>query len=268
MENYSQTIPGSLEFPKLWRSPRWQTLRILPPSILGSYYYKGFFSITLMALVNAKYEFLFVDIGKNERNSDGGVIEKTEFHTRLRNGTLHLTTTEETVEGLSFVFVADDAFALGEQIFKPFPLKNLSREQIIYNYRLSRARHVVKNAFGIMSNRFRIFRTAINLSSHKIDMILHCCCCVLHNYLRRTSASYMPQSHLDREDTVCRKCHTWRVEKWHGGTHEYSLCTTTASYSTCTPNPSRLHGLLFGTLSCWMAERYLIVLCKCVMLSF
>lgn len=102
-------------------------------------------------------------------------------------------------KGLSFIFVADDAFALGEHILKP--LKNLSREQAIFNYRLSRARRVVGNACGIMSNRFRIFHTAINLSIHKIDTIVHCCC-VLHNYLHRTSASYKPQSNLDREGTV------------------------------------------------------------------
>lgn len=178
-------------------------VRITPPAKSGSFYYnyKGYFSIVLMAIVNAKYEFIFVDIGKNGRNSDGGVIEKTVFFHRLKNGLLNLPSQEDTVEGLNFIFVADDAFALSEHLLKPFALKNLTPDQKIFNYRLSRARRVVENAFGIMANRFRIFHTAINVAPHKIDTIVHCCC-VLHNFLRRTSSTYMPQSLVDREDTL------------------------------------------------------------------
>lgn len=178
-------------------------VRITPPAKSGSFYfnYKGYFSIVLMAIVNAKYEFIFVDIGKNGRNSDGGIIEKTEFYHRLKNGLLNLPPKEETVEGLNFVFVADDAFALSEHVLKPFPMKNLSNDQKIFNYRLSRARRVVENAFGIMANRFRIFHTAINVGPSKIDTIVHCCC-VLHNFLRRNASTYMPQSMVDREDTL------------------------------------------------------------------
>ncbi|CAH2007052.1 unnamed protein product [Acanthoscelides obtectus] len=36
-----------------------------------------------MALVNADYEFIFVDVGKNGRLSDGGVIESTKFYHKL-----------------------------------------------------------------------------------------------------------------------------------------------------------------------------------------
>ena len=53
----------------------------------------------------------------------------------------------------------------------------------IYNYRLSRARRVVENAFGIFTQKFRLFYGRIQLSpenAHKVVLAA----CVLHNYLR------------------------------------------------------------------------------------
>lgn len=189
-------------FPNCGGSIDGKHIRISPPAHSGSFYYnyKGFFSIILLAVVNANYEFMFVDVGKNGRNSDGGVIEETEFYQCLKKGSLNLPTSQETLENLNFVFLADDAFALGEHLLKPFPFRNLTREQRIYNYRLSRARRVVENAFGILANRFRIFLTTINLTVTKIDQIV-LCCCILHNFLRRNATKYVSIGAITGSDT-------------------------------------------------------------------
>ena len=43
------------------------------------YNYKGFFSIVLMAVADADYKFLFVDIGANGSCADSGVFKETNY---------------------------------------------------------------------------------------------------------------------------------------------------------------------------------------------
>lgn len=103
---------------------------------------------------------------------------------------LNLPTRDDTCENMNFAFVADDAFALIENILEPFPMRNVTLNQRIFNDRLSRACRVVEKAFWILANRFHLFLTSINMSMHKIDIIVPCCC-VLHNYLRQHSPAYI-----------------------------------------------------------------------------
>lgn len=143
-----------------------------------------------MAVVSANYEFLYVDVGKNGRMSDGGVFAETEFAQRLRLEDLGLPPAEENEEGLPFVFVADEAFGLGPHLMRPFPVRTLTHERRVFNYRLARARRVVENAFGIMASRFRLFLTAINMAEYKWNYII-LSCCILHNFLKRNSQTYL-----------------------------------------------------------------------------
>ena len=49
-------------------------------------------------------------------------------------------------------------FPLKDWIRCPYPGKSITEEQKMYNYRLSRDRRVIENAFGILVARWRIFR--------------------------------------------------------------------------------------------------------------
>nr|CAI5861403.1 unnamed protein product [Callosobruchus analis] len=158
------------------------------------YNYKGTFSVVLMAVVNANYEFTYVDIGCQGRISDGGVFRNTSFYDKLSKDQLMLPA--------AYIFVGDDAFALTTRMLKPYPgVYNKGTQERIFNYRLSRARRVVENVFGILSSIFRIFKKPIVLEPLRVTEITMTCV-LLHNLLRksRTSRSrYMPPESLDSE---------------------------------------------------------------------
>lgn len=177
-------------------------IRICQPARSGALYYnyKNFYSVVLMAIVNHNYEFIYVDVGKQGRISDGGVIQATTFYKRLQNQTLNLPKPMECDENLNFIFIGDEAFALEEHVLKPFPQKSLNYERRIYNYRLSRARNVVENAFGLIANRFRILLTSINVNPNDTNYIV-LAICILHNFLIKHSSSYVKPTSLDTENS-------------------------------------------------------------------
>ncbi|KAL0150934.1 hypothetical protein M9458_053761, partial [Cirrhinus mrigala] len=63
---------------------------------------------------------------------------------------------------------------------------NTARERRVFNYRLSRARLVVENAFGILSSQWRMYH---RLTEVQPDVVERCvkATCVLHNFMRRSA---------------------------------------------------------------------------------
>lgn len=196
------------DFERRWNFPNCggavdgKHIRIVPPPSIGALYYnyKNFYSVILMALVNANYEFIYVDVGKQGRMSDSGAFEWTSFYKKLTTNNLNFPDNSETTEQLNFVIIDDSAFSLQNYLLKPYPDKDLTYEKKIYNYRLSRARNV-ENAFGLLASRFRIFHTSLAVRPESIIKIV-LACCILHNFLRRTSSAYATATNFDRENPV------------------------------------------------------------------
>ena len=187
-------------------------ISIKHPDNSGSefYNYKGFFSIVLLAIVNYDYEFLYIDVGCQGRISDGGVYRHSTFYTAIENNSLNLPDPipfpksidpvweyDQSARPVPFVFVADDAFPLGIHCMKPFSQSKLTDRNRVFNYRLSRMRHLSENVFGIWVSRFRVFLTTMALSPDKATIIT-LASIVLHNLLRQTSRhSYTPEGYTD-----------------------------------------------------------------------
>lgn len=111
-----------------------------------------------------------------------------------------------------YVIVADDAFTLTENMLKPYSKRNLTVEERIFNYRLSRARRVIENSFGILVAKWRIFRTSINAGLSLIEQIVQCCVC-LHNWLRHHKGNQYIEPGLIDLDIEGRETRgSWRLE--------------------------------------------------------
>lgn len=157
--------------------------------------YKGTDSIVLLAVVDANYKFLYVNVGVNGRVSDGGVFRDSDLSRLLDSPVNPLNVPPNKplpgmTEPILHVIVADAAFPLRNNILKPYPFRNMTRSERIFNYRLSRGRRVVENAFGILANRFRVLQTTIYLPIETVQNIT-LACCALHNFLCKENAAFL-----------------------------------------------------------------------------
>ena len=123
------------------------------------YNYKGYFSTVLMAIYDARYVFTLVDIGNYGSNNDSGVFRNSTMGKAFFETKMNLPESETLDENpelgkLPYFIVGDEAFPLQSWLLRPFPGQGIPEDQRIFNYRLSRARRVIENAFGILSARW------------------------------------------------------------------------------------------------------------------
>ena len=161
-----------------------------------------------MAVCDADYCLTLTDIGAAGRQSDGGVFKNSLFGQSLEQDAMCVPAPLQ-VPGSRLVtphlIVADAAFPMTKYMMRPYPQRGLSDEKRIFNYRLSRARRVIENVFGIMAARWRILRKPICGKLENIDGLIQAIC-VLHNYLQRDNISrssderqYCPRGFVNRE---------------------------------------------------------------------
>ncbi|XP_035660672.1 putative nuclease HARBI1 [Branchiostoma floridae] len=158
-----------------------------PPQGGSHYYnYKGFHSIVIMALVDANYKFLWANVGAEGSTSDAAIFQLSTLRQGLQEGTIGLPPPDDLPDDdreTPYYIIGDDAFPLREWLMKPFSMRNLAHNQRIFNYRLSRARRVVENAFGILASRFRVLLTTMNVLQRNAECITKACL-VMHNIMR------------------------------------------------------------------------------------
>ena len=200
---------------------RWKTRSnsVQPRGGSTFFNYKKLYSIILMAVVNAKYEFTMVDVGDYGRLSDGSVFASSNIGITMEHNLLKLPparTLPGTNKLFPYVFVGDDAFPLKTYMVKPYPRGTIQLPEKIANYRLSRARRIVENAFGIATSRFRLFRRAVT-ADVEVAVEATKAIVALHNYLMAdrhfdTNNTYCPPDYVDLEHDGRVREGLWRQE--------------------------------------------------------
>lgn len=160
-----------------------------------------------MAVADADYRFSFIDVGSPGADGDLNSFSRTTIGQRIlqNDPTLYLPEpcpiNEMDETDCPYFFVADDAFPLDMKIMKPysgrFSPKGLDTDKVIFNYRLSRARRTVENAFGILVMRWGCLRSEIQSRPEKVQVIV-AACCTLHNCLMKVSSDYFNSSMVDK----------------------------------------------------------------------
>ncbi len=205
MDEYSEELIKCPTTEEEWRevangfSRKWQFhhalgaldgkhVRCKQPPKTGALYrnYKKYFSIVLMALVDSDYKFMWVEVGAPGACSDAQIYNECQLKDRLDGEDLGVPAAEPLPgdnQNMPYFIVGDDAFALRTSMMKPYSRRNLDHDCRVFNYRCSRARRVVENAFGILANRFQCLLTCLNQHTQAIEQIVQACVC-LHNMMR------------------------------------------------------------------------------------
>jgi len=209
-ENTADAFYNKWNFPNCIGSIDGKHIRVKCPNNSGSMYYnyKNFFSIVLLAIVDANYRFVLIDIGAYGKDSDSGVLHNSKIYHRIDKGTLkvpNLKLLPNTTNVAPFVFIGDEAFPSREHLLRPFPKKQLSDEnKSYYNYRLSRARMTVECAFGIAASKFRILQKSIETKIENADHIVKAIC-ILHNVIINLEKNQSDIKNIENENGILSK---------------------------------------------------------------
>ena len=204
LKKISNNFWNKWQFPNCIGCVDGKHIRIKKPQKSGSMYfcYKNFFSISLLAVTDANYRFIMVDVGSYGKENDAGVFENCSLRREIESGNLRLPEESQLPESpikVPFVFLGDEAFPLTEYLMRPYPLSQLQEgdENDVFNYRLSRARMVVECSFGIMVAKFRLLGKAIETKVENAVYIVKAIT-LLHNIIIDLEGAI----NLKPEDTI------------------------------------------------------------------
>lgn len=166
---------------------------VCAPAGMHTDYYnrKGWYSMIVQAVVDPDYLFTDLNIGWPGSVHDARVFTHSTICHQADSGTLLPSAYSTSIHGVQVppFIIGDAAYPLKPWLMKPFPDRGLCDEKKRYNYRISRARMVVENAFGRLKGRWRRLMKRNDMSVYHVPCIVTACC-VLHNVCETFKESY------------------------------------------------------------------------------
>uniref|UniRef100_A0A6P7GZ90 Uncharacterized protein LOC114344098 isoform X2 n=1 Tax=Diabrotica virgifera virgifera TaxID=50390 RepID=A0A6P7GZ90_DIAVI len=134
------------DFYYLWNYPNCcasidgKHIRILCPNKAGSLFfnYKNYHSVVLLALVDARYRFVAIDVGSYGRKGDAGIFSKSVIKQKIDNGNFNIPS-PSNIPGTNIiqphVILGDEAFSLTTTMMKHYPQSQTTydKTKAVYN---------------------------------------------------------------------------------------------------------------------------------------
>ena len=96
--------------------------------------YKGFFSIVLRALVDAKYKFLWIDVDSDGFTNDASIYNRSKLKEGLESPKNIFNIPEKkSLPGddvpIQYCIVGDNAFGIHKSLINPFSIRNMEHHE-------------------------------------------------------------------------------------------------------------------------------------------
>ena len=128
----------------------------------------------------------FLEVGAASSSSDAQIFKHSDLRHKIEDGIISLPESESLGTGgpkVNFFILEDDTFPLKIWLMKHYSRRGMDLKERVFNYRISRGRRMVENAFGILTSCFRIFQRPMQQEPSVVTRVVMACL-VLHNLLR------------------------------------------------------------------------------------
>lgn len=132
-ESIAKEFETLANFPHCLGAVDGKHIRIINPLGFMYYNYIGYSSVVIMAVADANYRFVYVDIGSYGKDCDSSVFKRSSLWTSVIDNNLEIPI-ETNVIGienhtLPYFFVRDEGFALHKHLLRPFGGSQLTEKK-------------------------------------------------------------------------------------------------------------------------------------------
>lgn len=120
--------------------------------------------------------FINIFVGLPGRMHDARIFRCSNLYRQIRN-------VEEPLLPAQLHLIGDAAYPLLTNLMTPYrDTGHLTREQIIYNTKLSSIRSIIERTFGLLKGKFRRL-LYLDISDFELGQKMIAAACVLHNFM-------------------------------------------------------------------------------------